>query len=538
MKISLLGTLAAVTLALAQPASGHENQTPEHQKSENETPEWWYASGEREVARRREKLDAPQARNLILFIGDGMSVATVSAARILAGQQAGGSGEEYRLSFENFRHTALARTYNTDQQTPDSAGTMTAMATGVKSFGGAIAVDQRAVRGDCESMAGTERPSLIELAAAAGLTTGVVTTTRITHATPAALFAKSPERGWESDTAMPPSAREAGCRDIARQLVEFDLDGPIDVVLGGGRAAFVPTDVEDPEYPARNGQRSDGVNLIERWQQRYPDGYWAWNRQGFDAIEPGFEGPVLGLFEPSHMQYEHDRALDPGGEPSIAEMTIKALELLQARAESGYVLVVEGGRIDHAHHAGNAYRALTDTIAFADAVAAARARVDLDETLIVVTADHGHALHFSGYSQRGRPILGLAHGTGLAGGEPRVARDQDGKPYTTLSYINGPGFRPGPRPDYEDIDPHDPDFRQEALVGLASSTHSGEDVVVYAIGAGAEVLYGSIEQHLIFHALLQAQARISALADAIRNDAGLPDWQRLLARVRAQDSPD
>ena len=510
-----------------------------HNISAEETASGWYSSGSQAIAERRERLQSSEARNIILFIGDGMSIATISAARILAGQQAGGSGEQYRLSFEDFPHTALARTYNTDLQTPDSAGTMTAMATGVKSFAGAIGVDQRAVRNDCDSVAGHERPSLIELAGAAGLATGVVTTTRITHATPAALFAKSPERGWEVDSAMPSSARDAGCRDIARQLVEFDLGGPIDVVLGGGRAAFLPSAVEDPEYPGRNGQRSDGVNLIERWQQAHPDGHWAWNRASFDAIEPGFDGPVLGLFEPSHMQYEHDRALDSGGEPSLAEMTVKALQLLQAQGDPGYVLVVEGGRIDHAHHVGNAYRALTETIAFADAVAAATARVDLDQTLIVVTADHGHAMYFSGYSQRGQPILGLVRGTGLAGGEERLARDQDGKPYTTLGYVNGPGFRPGPRPNYDDIDPLDPDFQQEALVGLASSTHSGEDVAVFATGAGAEVLYGSIEQHLIFHALLQAQPRLSALADEIRGDDGMPDWRRLRERERERErQPD
>lgn len=512
-------------LASARPAIG----------SETETPESWFAVGEREISERRAAANAPRARNLILFVGDGMSIATVTAARILAGQKAGGSGEEYRLSFEEFPHTALARTYNTDQQTPDSAGTMTAMATGVKSYVGAIAVDQRSQRNRCDSMPGTERVSLTELAGAAGLATGIVTTTRITHATPATLYAKAPERGWESDNGLPPSAREAGCRDIARQLVEFDVNGPVDIVLGGGRAAFLPGDAGDPEYPERKGIRRDGVNLIKQWRERYPEGHWAWNRDGFDAINPDQSGPILGLFEPSHMQYEHDRPDDPAGEPSIAEMTIKALEVLERRSgEHGYVLMVEGGRIDHAHHLGNAYRALTDTLAFSDAIAAAIHRVDPDETMIVVTADHGHAMYFAGYGQRGNPILGLTQGTGPGGGEPQMARDVDGKPYTTLGYINGPGFRSGARPDYQDIDPQDPDFRQEALVGLSSSTHSGEDVAVYATGPGATVLHGSIEQHLIFHALLQAQPGLAKLADEIRNANGLPDWRLLLEHVRDQ----
>ncbi|MEX0914814.1 MAG: alkaline phosphatase, partial [Wenzhouxiangellaceae bacterium] len=103
----------------------------------------------------------------------------------------------------------------------------------------------------------------------------------------------------------------------------------------------------------------------------------------------------------------------------------------------------------------------------------------------------------------------------------------NGKPYTTLSYYNGPGHRDGPRPDYEDIDPEHPDFHQEAPVGLTFSTHSGEDVPVYAQGPGAEVLTGSIEQHLIFHAMLQALPALSDKASGIAGENGLPDWSKL-----------
>ncbi|MFN2335319.1 MAG: alkaline phosphatase, partial [Wenzhouxiangellaceae bacterium] len=177
-----------------------------------------------------------------------MSIATITAARILAGQQAGGSGEQHRLAFESFPHTALARTYNTNQQTPDSAGTMTAMATGVKTYAGAIAVDQRAERSDCSSIAGRELVSIVDLAKSAGLAAGIVTTSRITHATPAVLYAKSPERRWEADVSLPGSAREAGCRDIARQLVEYpalhhpglyQVHHAVDEHLGGDVQALV-----------------------------------------------------------------------------------------------------------------------------------------------------------------------------------------------------------------------------------------------------------------------------------------------------------
>ncbi|MCA1778374.1 MAG: alkaline phosphatase, partial [Xanthomonadaceae bacterium] len=380
----------------------------------NESPSGWYLSGEREIADRRQRNASGQARNIILFVGDGMSIATITAARILAGQQAGGSGEQHRLAFESFPHTALARTYNTNQQTPDSAGTMTAMATGVKTYAGAIAVDQRAERSDCSSIAGRELVSIVDLAKSAGLAAGIVTTSRITHATPAVLYAKSPERRWEADVSLPGSAREAGCRDIARQLVEYPLGGGIDVIFGGGRTGFLPSEAFDPEHSEQPGRRQDRVDLIRKWlddgaDRAVQDGRrrFVSDRASFEALGAGPGGNIMGLFEPSHMNYEHDRQDDPGGEPSLAEMTVKALEILQNRDSEGFVLMVEGARIDHAHHAGNAYRALTDTIAFSDAIAATLERIDLQQTLVIVTADHGHSLAFGGYPSRGNPILGL-----------------------------------------------------------------------------------------------------------------------------------
>ena len=141
------------------------------------------------------------------------------------------------------------------------------------------------------------------------------------------------------------------------------------------------------------------------------------------------------------MQFETDRPRDSGGEPSLSQMTAKAIDVL-ARAPKGFFLMVEGGRIDHGHHAGNAYRALTETIEFSNAVRVALAKTDPKQTLIVVTADHGHVFTFGGYAKRGNPILGKvvhADEDGAAGAsEP--ARDLLGLPYTTLGYLYGPGY--------------------------------------------------------------------------------------------------
>ena len=212
-------------------------------------------------------------------------------------------------------------------------------------------------------------------------------------------------------------------------------------------------------------------------------------RAGFEAIDIRRVRKLLGLFEPSHLHYDADRARDRAGEPSLAEMTRTAMRIL-ARNRRGYYLMVEGGRIDHAHHAGNAYRALTDT-------------------LVLVTADHSHALAIAGYPVRGNPILGLVRQPGAQG----ASRDHQGRPYTTLSYANGRGpallpvggddrdglpITPARSVDLGGIDTGNQGFHQEALVGLASGTHSGEDVALYAWGAQSQLVHGTLDQTEIY----------------------------------------
>lgn len=474
-------------------------EVPKIQHPQGETADWWFRSGAAEAAARG-AMDGT-ARNLILFVGDGMSLTTVAAARILAGQRAGQSGEEYRLAWENFPSTALSRTYNVDLQTPDSAGTMSAMATGVKTRAGVISVGQSMQRSDCSGLAEGRLMTLWELAAAAGLETGVVTTTRLTHATPAATLSHVPDRAWETDADIPEAARQQGCTDIAQQLINSPYGNGPKVLMGGGRVNFMPASQSDPEYPNVQGRRGDGRDLIAQWQQRHPDGAYVWNAAQLAAAPTN--APVLALFEPSHLQWEDQRARDPAGEPSLAEMTAAAITHLSS-AKHGFVLLVEGGRIDHANHAGNAFRALNETIAMSDAVDAALALTAGTDTLILVTADHSHTLSFVGYPDRGNAILGKVANEDKSG-HARFAADRNGLPYTTLSYANGPGYRgAGPRPDLTDVDTSDPEYLQEALVPMANESHGGEDVGLWAVGPGSAAVRGNIEQNTIFHFLLQA----------------------------------
>ena len=496
------------------------------------------------------------AKNVILFMGDGMGVSTITAARILEGQKQGRSGEENSLSWESFPHTAMIKVYNTNQQTPDSAGTMSAIMTGHKTKAYTFGYDQEVVRGDHKSVEDFDGKSkkvetLLERFEKEGKSTGLVSTARITHATPAACYAHYPERNWEHDADMKTNHKdslEAGFKDIARQLIEFPHGDGLEVALGGGRRAFLPKTAPDHEDPSTFVKRLDGRNLINEWLAQ-PNSSFVYDQAGLDAVDPTQTSKLLGLFELAHMQYEIDRAKPLySNEPSLEEMSLKALNILR-KNENGFFLMVEAGRIDHAHHAGNAHRALMETIRLSDAVRAVRTSLsekEQAETLIIVTADHSHTFTIAGYPTRGNPILGLVIGNDSSGKpEKEPKKDALGLPYTTLGYVNGGGYT-GPilnkntdqishggthfhselgdgggslvagsdwqyinvpreaRPYLSDIDVECEDYVQEAGIPMGSETHGGEDVVAYAVGPMAHLLNGVHEQNFIYQVMQYA----------------------------------
>lgn len=485
----------------------------------SETPESWYASGQAELQRAlRSSQNTNRAKNVILFVGDGMGISTVTAARIFAGQLQGSAGEENFLSFERFPAVALAKTYNTDQQTADSAGTATAMMAGIKTRAGVIGINQYADRENCQSSLGTEVPSLMQQAAERGLATGFVTTTRVTHATPAATYAHTPERDWENDSTLPEEAVRQGCKDIARQMIEFSYGNGINVALGGGIEQFMPESKNDP-VTGRAGSRKDERDLTLEWTDRYSNSAFIWNKEQLADVDVNSTRHLLGLFSRSQMEYAYDRSNAESTQPDLPSMTQTAIRLLQAQSgDNGFFLMVEAGRIDHAHHAGNAYRALYDAGELSDAVDTALALTSEEDTLIIVTADHSHSLTIGGYATRGNPILGAVVGNddhGHANQQRSTARDN--LPYTTLGYRDGPGFAvdaggdvrytipsAAGRHDLSDVDPTHPNFHQEALVPLQSEGHAGEDVGIYAIGPWSHLFHSTHEQHYIYHVMRHA----------------------------------
>lgn len=439
--------------------------------------------------------EAPAPKNVILFIGDGMGVSTVTATRIFDGQSRGQPGEENVLPFESFPSVALVKTYNTNQQVPDSAGTATAINSGVKTRAGAIGVGPAAPIGDCRLGLANRLPSIAEKAAAAGRAVGIVSTARLTHATPAAVYAHVPDRDWEADASIPVDQRGIGCTDIAAQLVAF----PFYVALGGGREYFFGK--------ARGGKRlEDAADLPAAWVRRRRGQYVETVAAMHGAVAG--PGPLLGLLSASHMSFMRDRAAATT-EPTLSEMTAAAIDKLSGKGE-GYFLMVEGGRIDHGHHDGRAAYALSEAQELARAVGVALGKVDLSNTLVIVTADHSHVFTIAGYPTRGNPILGLAYGNDDKGdptGRPILAAD--GKPYSTLGYQNGPGAVQGERP----APPTDILAPQQALIptgdefgGSATlqETHGGEDVPLYATGWQSASIGGVIEQNLIFDFILKA----------------------------------
>ncbi|OWF42955.1 alkaline phosphatase-like [Mizuhopecten yessoensis] len=446
------------------------------------------------------KPNTNKALNVILFIGDGMGVSTVTAARILRGQTQGKPGEETVLEFEKFPNVGLSKTYANDKQTTGSASTATAMMCGEKTNYRIVGLNDRAIAKNCSSTFGNEMPCAFQWFREDGRSVGVVTTARITHATPASAYAKSPERDWEVDTAM--VGVTGGCTDIASQLVYNNSFAK--VMMGGGRRFFLPMNDTDPEssrdVDGKNAkwQRLDGIDLTQVWKEKHQgdNAEYVWNKSQFDAIDASKTDYILGLFEAGHMQHESERDKGTNGEPSLAEMTKKAIQVLQ-KDKNGFFLMVEDGRIDSAHHDNNAKRALYSVLAFEDAVKVATEMTDESDTLIIVTADHSHVFSIAGYQKRGNDILGV-----IDVGEKSVAKD--GIPFTTLLYGNGVSYDWGNRTNVSAVDTTDNDYLQVAAAPRSSETHGGEDVSIYARGPMSHLIHGVHEQHYIAHVMTYA----------------------------------
>ncbi len=438
-----------------------------------------------------------EAKNVIFFLGDGMGPTTVTAARIYK------YGEDGQLHMESLPRTARVKTYSNDAQTTDSAPSMSAYMTGSKMNNEVISMTPNTIAikpegnntvNKCTANGSNGEPvqTLFEAAKAHGKAIGAVTTTRVTHATPAATYAHICHRDLENDIAAQMVPGGTGFNSL--------MGAGLDVLFGGGRRQFLPL--------VRGGLRTDGRDLTAELEAQ---GYvYTPNKTLFNAIDPAATHKAVGLFTMSHMSYELDR--NTALEPSLSEMTAKAIDILSTNP-NGYVLVVEGGRIDHALHETNAIRALNDAIAFDDAIQTALGKVDLSNTLIVVTADHDHTMVINGYARRtgatsatNAGILGFVRDVFTGD----LVKDLEGLPYTILGFGNGEHRVAGAR-TVEDMALSETDttaagYHQEAGVKMAvgSETHGGGDVMLMAAGAGARRFKGTIENTRVYGLVKQA----------------------------------
>ena len=444
---------------------------------------------------------AAEAKNIIFFLGDGMGPVTQTAARIYAGEKAGLEvPETHKLAMEQLAYAARIKTYSEDAQTTDSAPGMASYMTGSKSKNEVISMTPDTnpndangtayqVNGDStcpETGNGQAVETLLETLKAQNYATGIVSTTRITHATPATTYAHICNRNAENTIATQMVPNGAGYN------TKLGTDG-MDVILGGGRRHFLPS-------TESGGRRTDARNLVTEMQTA---GYTYVNTgTALSAVNLATTNKLLGLFNASDLNYELDRVKSSIDEPSLAEMTSAAIEVL-SRNENGYFLMVEGGRIDHALHGTNAKRALEDTLAFDAAIKAAVDTVDLSNTLIIVTADHDHVMAFNGYSKIGNPILGLMRDyvTG------NTTKDKSGKPFTTLVFGNGGGARDADRTELTEEQVMADDYLQEVGVKLGSpgsETHGGGDVRLTAGGASSNLFKGTLDNTDVYGLIKQA----------------------------------
>ncbi|TNH77595.1 alkaline phosphatase [Aeromonas hydrophila] len=432
---------------------------------------------------------AADAKNVILFIGDGMGPTVLTATRLYK------VGEEGNLEMMKLARSARIKTFSNDAQTTDSAPSMAAYTTGVKMNNEVIAMssDTRAVApgkdangnkgvNNCASDNGKPVPTLLELAKAAGKSVGAVTTTELTHATPAATYSHICHRDAAYAIAEQAVPGGAGFNQA--------LGDGVDVLMGGGANHWTPYN-----STSNKGGRADGRDLTAELTAQ---GYRYVTTK--DELAGVNSGKVLGLFSAkSHLDYELDRVAKGAAntQPSLSEMTAKAIDLLSQNSQ-GYFLMVEGGRIDHALHGTNAKRSLTDAVALDDAVKTALGKVDLKDTLIVVTADHDHTMTINGYSAKGNKVLDL-----VKNGDGSTQNDVDGKPFTTLVFGNGPN-RPDVRPTLTSDEVMADDYLQETGVKLGSETHGGGDVMLFADGAGSSRFKGTLDNTKVFGKLKEA----------------------------------
>ncbi|TMS39927.1 hypothetical protein L596_006377 [Steinernema carpocapsae] len=431
---------------------------------------------------KEDALPPKPPKNLIFFLGDGMGITAVSAGRIYRSQKYKMTYQE-PLNFEKFASSGLIKTYSYDNHVTDSAAGAIALFSGQKVIHHTLGLD--ATVEDVSTCDGTEDKDLKNiislLALDSGKSVGFVTTTRITHATPAALYAKTVNRYTEHDVQVQ-EGNYTGCKDIASQLLDYPAN-QFTVLMGGGRKQLLPK--------GKGGDRADGRNIINEWKDLPGSRTVMMTRNDLLNVDDSYDH-FLGMFSYGHLNYTIKMTEeDKKRQPSLEEMTTAAIKIL-SKNEKGYILLVEGGLIDVAEHENKMHYSLEELVEFDKAIGAAAEMVqEKQDTLMVVTADHSHTLTMPGYANRSDSIFGSSiyeYG------------NIDNLPIASLMFANGPGgytqsnathvYR---RANLTEADFKDVEYVSPAAVPLKISTHSGEDVGIWAHGPYSRLFVGTME---------------------------------------------
>lgn len=307
---------------------------------------------------------AKQPKYVFYFIGDGLGASQRQFSEFFVQEKM--SNPDQRLLVNSLPVAGMNTTYAKNSLITDSAAAGTALASGVKTNNGVVGMDAQ----------GNRVKTLIEAAAAEGMATGIVTTTRLTHATPAAFASHNESRNNENE------------------IAEDFLNSGVDFFAGGGVRHFIPKSMKKPNADAVGAtiksKRKDERNLVDEFAEKGYKTYMGmegarqFKKDNFSRIDK-----VFAAFTYTHMPYEIERMNLYPEVPSISEMTAAAIDVL-SKDRGGFFLMVEGGRIDHAAHANDPTGVIHDTIAFDNAVKVAYdfLQKHQNDTLIVVVGDH------------------------------------------------------------------------------------------------------------------------------------------------------
>ncbi|XP_055626233.1 membrane-bound alkaline phosphatase-like [Toxorhynchites rutilus septentrionalis] len=436
------------------------------------------------------------AKNIVVFVGAGMSQATVTAARTVNG------GENATFAFEKLKWSGNARTYCVDSRVPDSACASTAFLTGVKSNFGTVAVQPSVKRGNCLATGDKVKQleSIAKWALDSGKVVGFATTSRVTAGSNAALYANSADKDWENDA----SVSAAGCNprevnDIAYQLVHGDIGKHFKVIFGGGRKNFIPANETDKS--GARGERADGRNLIGEWQaSKSGNAVYISTAAELGALNTSNIDYLLGLFDYDRLPYAVDIGEGQNVDaPPLVRMVHYSLEMLQKKEHSaGFLLFVEDGNIQEAHRENKPYKALQQVKHYAMAFNMGHMMVSETNTLVISMNDVGSTLSIPGYPQRNTEALTSA---GVS--------DKDSKPYLSLAYATGPAYDSFYNQNEGRLNPltvlqgmaSQKESTCSAAVPMIEGVNGGEDASVYASGPWAFMLSGGFEQNFIAHTI-------------------------------------